>query len=202
VKTIKSKETDCLICNVLYFVMFCFLCKTGFSQKTLINIENSPHALMQNVELDEVTIAGGFWKARQKVNQNPSLEILMDRATNDEYGYSINNFKIAAGLKEGKHKGVAWQDACLYKWIEAASYEYASTGDQSLLEKMDQVISVIAALGVYGLGAALMGEIRPVIGWPILLGLSLIVSNNWAYLNKEGTGARKAFVWFYPVFLC
>lgn len=52
-----------------------------------------------------------------------------------------------------------------------------------------------AALGVYGQGSALLGEIGPVIGWPILLGLSLIVSNIWAYLNKEWTGARKAFTW-------
>ncbi len=52
-----------------------------------------------------------------------------------------------------------------------------------------------AALGVYGQGAALLGEIGPVIGWPMLLGLSLIVSNIWAYMNKEWTGARKAFAW-------
>lgn len=52
-----------------------------------------------------------------------------------------------------------------------------------------------AALGVYGQGAALMGEIGPVIGWPMLLGLSLIVSNIWAYANNEWAGARKAFVW-------
>lgn len=52
-----------------------------------------------------------------------------------------------------------------------------------------------AALGVYGQGAALMGKIGPVIGWPMLLGLSLIVSNIWAYLNKEWTGAQKAFSW-------
>lgn len=52
-----------------------------------------------------------------------------------------------------------------------------------------------AALGVYGQGAALMGELGPVIGWPILLGLSLIVGNIWAYRNKEWTGARKAFIW-------
>jgi len=52
-----------------------------------------------------------------------------------------------------------------------------------------------AALGVYGQGAALMGDMGPVIGWPILLGVSLIVSNIWAYLNKEWKGASKPFVW-------
>ncbi len=50
-----------------------------------------------------------------------------------------------------------------------------------------------AALGVYGQGSALLGEIGPVIGWPILLGLSLIISNLWAYLSGEWKGASKPF---------
>jgi L-rhamnose-H+ transport protein len=49
------------------------------------------------------------------------------------------------------------------------------------------------ALGVYGQGAALMGEMGPVIGWPMLLGLSLIISNVWAYRAGEWKGASKAF---------
>ncbi|WP_372775185.1 L-rhamnose/proton symporter RhaT [Mangrovibacterium sp.] len=49
------------------------------------------------------------------------------------------------------------------------------------------------ALGVYGQGATLMGDMGPVIGWPILLGVSLIVSNIWAYLNQEWKGASKPF---------
>jgi L-rhamnose-H+ transport protein len=50
-----------------------------------------------------------------------------------------------------------------------------------------------AALGVYGQGSALLGEIGPVIGWPMLLGLSLIVSNAWAYFDGEWKGAKSAF---------
>ena len=50
-----------------------------------------------------------------------------------------------------------------------------------------------AALGVYGQGAALLGEIGPVIGWPILLGLSLIISNYWAYKAGEWNNAKKPF---------
>lgn len=50
-----------------------------------------------------------------------------------------------------------------------------------------------AALGVYGQGSALMGEIGPVIGWPMLLGLSLIISNVWAYASGEWKGASKPF---------
>ena len=50
-----------------------------------------------------------------------------------------------------------------------------------------------AALGVYGQGAALLGNIGPIIGWPILLGLSLIISNYWAYKAGEWRNAKKPF---------
>jgi L-rhamnose-H+ transport protein len=50
-----------------------------------------------------------------------------------------------------------------------------------------------AALGVYGQGAALMGDLGPVIGWPILLGLALIISNIWAYRAGEWKNAKKPF---------
>lgn len=51
------------------------------------------------------------------------------------------------------------------------------------------------ALGIYGQGATLMGDLGPVIGWPILLGVSLIISNLWAYLNREWSGASRPFAW-------
>jgi L-rhamnose-H+ transport protein len=50
-----------------------------------------------------------------------------------------------------------------------------------------------AALGVYGQGAALMGPMGPVIGWPMLLGLALIISNVWALRAGEWKGAPQPF---------
>lgn len=49
------------------------------------------------------------------------------------------------------------------------------------------------ALGIYGQGATLMGDIGKIIAWPIMLGLSLIVGNVWAYTNNEWVGAKKPF---------
>ena len=115
------------------------------AERPLIDLSKSPHALMQNVGLDEVTITGGFWKERQDINRNVSLELLWDHATSDEYGYSKSNFLIAAGMKQGQHQGVAWQDAWMYKWIETASYLYASTGDAELLERIDSIVPIITA---------------------------------------------------------
>lgn len=133
-----------LIMKVVFILAFCCTSGWGFAQKSIINIDKSPYAKMHSVELDKVAITGGFWKDRQEVNRNVSMEILWDRATNEEYGYSLSNFEIAAGLKEGTQQGVPWQDAWMYKWIETASYEYASTGDEKLLERIDEVVPVIA----------------------------------------------------------
>lgn len=50
-----------------------------------------------------------------------------------------------------------------------------------------------AALGIYGQGAALLGSIGPVIGWPMLLGLSLIIGNIWAYREGEWKNVKVPF---------
>ncbi|MGA2069028.1 MAG: L-rhamnose/proton symporter RhaT [Thermoguttaceae bacterium] len=46
-----------------------------------------------------------------------------------------------------------------------------------------------AAFGLYGQGAALMGEMGPVIGWAIYVGLGLMVGTVWALLGGEWKGA-------------
>ncbi len=48
------------------------------------------------------------------------------------------------------------------------------------------------ALGVYGQGSALMGDLGPVVGWPMLLGLSLVVSNFIAVKVGEWADATQA----------
>jgi L-rhamnose-H+ transport protein len=47
------------------------------------------------------------------------------------------------------------------------------------------------SLGIYGIGAAKMGELGAVLGWPTLVGLSLIFSNYWAIRSGEWKGAKK-----------
>jgi len=47
-----------------------------------------------------------------------------------------------------------------------------------------------AALGTFGQGAALMGDLGTVIGWPMMLGLSLIVSNAVGVLTGEWKGTK------------
>ena len=54
--------------------LLCALAPRVHAEKTLIDVSHSPHAMMQNVGLDEVKITGGFWKDRQTVNREVSLD--------------------------------------------------------------------------------------------------------------------------------
>ena len=58
-------------------------------------------------------------------------------------GHAYNNFKIAAGLKEGKHQGMHWHDGDFYKWMESAVYVYAVNKDPKILKELDEIIDVI-----------------------------------------------------------
>jgi L-rhamnose-H+ transport protein len=49
------------------------------------------------------------------------------------------------------------------------------------------------SLGIYGQGAALMGPLGPVVGWPILLGLALIASNAIGFFTGEWKNAGGPF---------
>lgn len=83
----------------------------------------------------------------------------------------------------------------LYKLISNKSFgSFSNSGSgKAYLWAVFAAFCWFGALGVYGQGAALLGKIGPVIGWPILLGLSLIVSNFWAYRAGEWKNANKPF---------
>lgn len=110
--------------------------------------------------------------------------------------------------------GVGTQNASLASWVVVLIGAFAMNGGYALFQliknnswnsyKMPNskkaykwaILSGVfwfAALGVYGQGAALMGNLGPVIGWPILLGLALIISNIWGYRSGEWKNAEKPF---------
>jgi L-rhamnose-H+ transport protein len=115
--------------------------------------------------------------------------------------------------------GVNGRNASLIAWLIVFIGAYAMNASYSLVlifknkswsnfsisgSKKAYMWSVIAglcwfaALGLYGQGAALMNgasdnNLGNIVGWPMLLGLSLIVSNIWAYNAGEWRDAKKPF---------
>lgn len=56
----------------------------------------------------------------------------------------LHNFRIAAGLASGKHRGPPWNDGDFCKWLEAVAAVCAITKDATLDRRMDEAIAVIA----------------------------------------------------------
>ena len=109
----------------------------------IIDNANSPHSVLRSVGLKDVSWTNGFWAARARDCREITLPHLYERMADPETGHALTNMRIAAGLESGEFAGVHWQDAWVYKWLEAAAAVYAATGDDELARRMDETIDVI-----------------------------------------------------------
>ncbi len=103
---------------------------------------NSPFTKLKPIPIGDCKWTEGFWADKFKVCEKAMLPY-MGKVLCGDVGHALNNFKIAAGLKDGEHKGMFWHDGDFYKWIEAAMYVYAQNGDEKLLKQIDGYISII-----------------------------------------------------------
>ena len=122
---------------------------TGVISALNLVVAGSPNATMFPVPLKDVHLTDGFWAERQAVNNQASLKSLWDRANDPETGHVIQNFEIAAGRRKGKFAGTDWQDAWLFKWIEAACYILANDPDarfegRGLSKIVDEMIVLVS----------------------------------------------------------
>lgn len=70
---------------------------------------------------------------------------LRDELPDTEPSYCLQNFAVAAGLKDGKHHGFAFQDSDAYKWLEAVGNSLSTTPDAALERRADEMIDLICA---------------------------------------------------------
>src|SRR5699024_8730185 len=80
---------------------------------------------------------------------NDNLDIKIEKERNDELipsekSHAIENFKIAAGIKKGRHYGYIFQDSDLYKWLEAVSYSVEYRKDNNLKNKAIEMFDLIS----------------------------------------------------------
>ena len=93
--------------------------------------------------LDEVTITGGFWADRQKVNRDATLGHI--RSWLDREGW-IDNFDLAVtgGLPAGR-RGREFSDSEVYKYLEALAWELGRSPDSALESEFRTLVSRIGA---------------------------------------------------------
>ena len=104
--------------------------------------------LLKRSELNKTRLGGGFWGAIFDRVRNQMLPYQW-KVLNDEvegtHSHSVANFKIAAGMMEGRFEGAPFQDTDTAKWIEAVGYQLAVEPDPGLERLADGVIEIIAA---------------------------------------------------------
>ena len=104
----------------------------------------SDSSKLHEVKLHEVKwAADSFWGERQRACREgtlPTMTLLMEGKDRSHF---VENFRIAAGLSKGKHRGPGWNDGDTYKWIEALAATFAQTRAPQLLETMNAAIEAI-----------------------------------------------------------
>lgn len=126
-------------------MVICAICMTTLApaqERGIINNADSPYAKLKSVNIGDCQWTLGFWADKFKLCEEvmvPHMGTLLQSDT----GHAYNNFKIAAGLKEGKHQGMHWHDGDFYKWMESAAYVYAINKDRKILAELDEIIDVI-----------------------------------------------------------
>ncbi len=99
------------------------------------------------VSLDRVQVEGEFWKEYMELVRCHVLpyqwEALNDRIEGAKPSGCIQNFRVAAGLQEGKFQGYVFQDSDAYKWLEAVAYSLMWHPDPELEKTADETIELI-----------------------------------------------------------
>lgn len=103
--------------------------------------------MLKKIELSKIEITDLLFKAYvDKVTEKiipHQWKILNNQLPDAEPTWCIENFRIAAGEKEGTRKGVVFQDTDVYKWLEALAYSLAGNRGKEYESLADEVIDLI-----------------------------------------------------------
>ena len=102
---------------------------------------------MNTVNLKKIKIQDPFWSKHVDLVRREIIpyqwDAMNDRVPDAEPSHSVDNFAIAAGLKEGKFYGAVFQDTDVAKWLEAVGFSLAAYPDEELEKTADDVIEII-----------------------------------------------------------
>lgn len=96
---------------------------------------------MQELGIRQVSITDSFWSARLTVNAQKAIFHQWEQL---EATRCIDNFRLAAGEKNGFREGWFFADSDAYKWLDAASRIYVLHADPELASLMDSLTSLLA----------------------------------------------------------
>jgi uncharacterized protein len=103
-----------------------------------------PHALLTPAALQETKWTTGFWAQRYEACRTKMVPAMWTLIAGKDKTHFLENFRIAAGLAEGRCRGAAWNDGETYKWLEAACSLLITQPDATLRAHVDEAVDLIA----------------------------------------------------------
>ena len=97
---------------------------------------------VQAVPFNQINIHDSFWTPRLEAHAHNTLETCI--AQTQDSTERINNFKKAAGLMEGKHIGIYFDDSDVYKAMEGIAFSLINNPDPAHEALLDRWIALIA----------------------------------------------------------
>jgi DUF1680 family protein len=101
------------------------------------------------IKPSHLKITDPFWSRYIDLVQKEVIpyqwEALNDRIPGAAPSYCMYNFRVAAGIEKGEHKGPVFQDSDFGKWIEAVGYVLVYHPDPELEKIADEAIDIVCA---------------------------------------------------------
>ncbi len=110
----------------------------------LTDTRRSVNAKVHPVDGLDVEWTGGLWKERFDTCADSTVPQLKHMFDSADISHVVENFKICAGEAEGEFDGTVFGDGDFYKWMESAVYTAARSGNQELLDQIEEYIRLIA----------------------------------------------------------
>lgn len=100
-----------------------------------------------SISLKNIHITDAFWDKYIRLVKDVIIpyqwDILNDNMEGVETSHCLENFRIAAGEKEGEYYGAVFQDTDVAKWLEAVGFVLNWGRDEALEKLADETISLI-----------------------------------------------------------
>ncbi len=94
------------------------------------------------VPFNHVHVEDGFWTPRLEVNRTVTIPYCFEKCEETD---RISNFEKAAGMKQGKHEGIYFNDSDVYKIMEGAAYSLQVFPETMMRLYLDTLIDIMAA---------------------------------------------------------
>lgn len=113
------------------------------AESGIVDDSQSPEAQVHSVGLDEARWTHGLWADRFALCREQMIPAMWQLMEGTNFTQFYQNFRIAAGLEKGRHRGAPFNDGDFYKWLEGASALCAQTHDPELGTTIERIVGVI-----------------------------------------------------------